>query len=311
MEAEFLYNPVGTGLYCHAPTILMTSKGDLLAAWYAYVEKEREASSLIVARRPAGYGWQPARMAGDRFNHSVGNPVLFEALDGDIWLLFVVLKGSDWKHSELMAMSTENVGYSWTRPRRVNPERGMMVRHPPVAVRGGSLILPAYDEKARQSVLLMARKQYSQWSEVYRFDDLPLIQPVLVRESSGALTALFRPTGDPRVIWRSRSGDEGAKWSTPVRTTLPTSLSGISAFSLPGRLGVVYNHTTEHQRYPLSIAWSEDSGVSWSKPWHIDTSEHEVSYPSFIAGKDGRVHGVYSYNRRMIKYASLSPGRIG
>ena len=311
MEAEFLYNPAGTGLHSHAPTIVMRSGGDLLAAWYAYSEREREDASLIVARRTAGQGWQPGREAVGRFNHSVGNPVLFETPDGNVWLLYVVIKGTDWMHAELMGTCSKDGGYTWTRPRLLHPDQGRMVRHPPVALLNNSLLLPAYDENSRQSVMLTAREPYSEWFETYRFDDPPLIQPVMVRERSGALALLFRPTGEPRTIWRSRSVDEGTSWSPPVRTPLPTSLSGIGAFSVSDQIGVVYNHTTEHKRYPLSIAWSRDSGVTWSKPWHIDTAKHEVSYPSFITGSDGRVHGVYTYNRRMIKYVAFSPKRIG
>ena len=69
---------------------------------------------------------------------------------------------------------------------------------------------------------------------------------------------------------------------------------------------MIYNHTTEHQRYPLSVSVTQDMGVTWSQPWHFENVEHEVSYPCFIHDGKGMFHGLYSYNRRMIKYVTFS-----
>jgi predicted neuraminidase len=184
-----------------------------------------------------------------------------------------------------------------------------MVRHPPVATADGTL-LPAYDEEQRQAVLLRRTVHDTQWREAYRFQDPPLLQPVLVRDTPARLSLFFRPWSDPRVIWRSHSNTEGRQWSTPVRTTLPCPLSGIGAFALSDRLGVVYNHTEHHARHPLSLSVSRDGGLSWSQPWHFENINYEVSYPQFLAHADGGAHGVYSYNRRVIKYVHFELGDI-
>ena len=118
------------------------------------------------------------------------------------------------------------------------------------------------------------------------------------------------PTDDPRIVWRSRSADDGSSWSTPIQTPLPSALAGIGAFATDGLIGLVHNHTLEHQRYPLSIAVTRDGGVSWTEPWHIDTVPYEVSYPSFMVDTKGRIHGVYTYNRRMIKHVSIDPDEL-
>ena len=73
---------------------------------------------------------------------------------------------------------------------------------------------------------------------------------------------------------------------------------------------VVTNHTKEHKRYPLSIAMSNDCGVTWGDPWHIETIEYEVSYPSFLVDRSSTIHGVYTYNRRMIKYVSYKTSEL-
>ncbi len=69
---------------------------------------------------------------------------------------------------------------------------------------------------------------------------------------------------------------------------------------------VVYNPSPDN-RYRLSLSHSDDAGVSWSRAATLDNSDVEVSYPSFIVGMKSRVHGVYTYNRRMIKYVSFPP----
>ncbi len=312
MQSQFLYNPPDKGLYCHAPTLLKTAAGNLLAAWYAYAEEEHVGASLVIARRlTAEKQWGPSGSVLGVSHYSAGNPVLFQVPSGVIWLLFVLLKGSYWNDAELQGAYSDDEGHTWSAPITLWQERGMMVRHAPVLRADGSLLLPAYDEVAHRSVLLSSREPYSQWTEIYRFTDSPLIQPVLVREASGRLALFFRPSVEPWRIWRSHSNNDGSTWAVPIRTPLPNPLSGIAAFITGDRMAVVYNHTEELQRHPLSIALSADSGITWSEPRHLETIRYEVCYPSFISDCTDRIHGVYTYNRRMIKYVSFAPEWLG
>lgn len=333
LEEKFLYNPDKQKLFCHAPTLLETTPGDLLVAWYIYPEVEYKDAQLVLARRPKGKPWEPAKIIAGNQVYSEGNPVLFEEPGGRIWLFFVALKGIYWTDAELNARCSEDGGSSWSPAHRLWEKHGMMVRHPPILLKNGALALPAYDEVGKEAVILTANPPYQNWEVLFKFTGLELLQPVLIRlpignndpdpdstriqntptkykhpahQTSGSqLTLFFRPWSDPRVIWRSHSDNEGRSWSTPLRTQLPNPLSGISAFSAGSYMAVVHNYTYEHHRYPLSISISRNCGVSWENPRHLDTIEHEVSYPSFINGYDDIVHGVYTYNRRMIKYVSI------
>lgn len=69
---------------------------------------------------------------------------------------------------------------------------------------------------------------------------------------------------------------------------------------------MIYNHTLEHKRYPLSVSVSRDMGTTWGEHWNLDNVKVEVSYPSFILGNNNIVHGLYTYNRRMIKYVKFN-----
>jgi predicted neuraminidase len=116
---------------------------------------------------------------------------------------------------------------------------------------------------------------------------------------------MLRPCGDDRVCLRSISGDDGRSWCNPLRTTLPNPLSGLAAFAVGETMCAVYNHTTEHQRYPLSLATSDDWGVSWSPPRHLDTTPPEVSYPAFVVDRRQVAHGVYTFGRSRICYVAF------
>ena len=127
---------------------------------------------------------------------------------------------------------------------------------------------------------------YSKWEEVYRFETPGIIQSVIVKEGSGRLTLFFRPSTDPRRIRLSHSIDQGKTWSRPQMTPLPNPLSGISAFITNDNLVVIYNHTEEHQRWPLSASWSRNGGKTWEKVKHLDKFQLEISYPNFILGNN-------------------------
>ena len=312
LEASFLHQPATAGLHCHCASLLKTQDGDCLAVWYAYPCEEYEQGKLVLARRSATQKeWDEGRIILRSENYSLGNPVIFRAENDVIWIHYVILKGNYWDDAELHGISSSDGGHSWSSPMLLWKERGMMVRHPPVAAQNGRLLLPAYRENLKQSVILWSDPPYEKWSEGHRFEGLPLIQPTLVRESSGRLSMFFRPTSIPLCIWRSHSTDEGKAWSAPVRTALPNPLSGISAVAVGEKIAMIYNHTEEHQRYPLSFALSGDGGLSWDAPHHFDEVKFELSYPHFLSDGEGRVHGVYTYNRRMIKYVSFLPQENG
>ena len=303
MQFVELQNPAGIGGHCHSATIAARGK-ELWVCWYGYPEDETEDARIVLAKRTALGHWQrPYPLFGD-LSSSTGNPVIFvDPESGDLELLFVVLKGRHWVDA-VLHRSTSRDGRSWSPPGQVFPDRGLMVRHAPIAVGSSTILVPAYDERKNESLMLI--RNGSDWRRGHAFAGVPTIQPVLMRESRLRLTLLFRPVTDPRRVWRCHSSNNGATWSAPVRTLLPCSLSGVAGFALGNKqLAAVYNHTEEHARYPLSVATTMDGGIRWSDPVHLDTEKRELSYPAFIRDDDGAIHGVYTFDRRKIKYVTI------
>ena len=307
IDAEFLHNPVDKDLFCHCPSIMETQSGTLIASWYVYPEDEHSDATLVLAKKKQGR-WSHSEFVLNSGKYSVGNPVLFQDPGGRIHLLYVVLKGHYWNDAYLHGVWSEDEGQTWSAPVQHWQKPGMMVRHPPVLLDSATYLLPAYDERSRQSLLLSSDPPYSKWEETYRFSSPDIIQSTIVKSDSGKLYKFFRPTTDPRKIRLSHSTNQGKTWSSPQITPLPNPLSGISAFTANNNLVVIYNHTEEHQRWPLSASWSRDEGKTWEKVMHLDEVQFEVSYPSFILGNNNRVYGVYTYNRRMIKYVEFEKG---
>lgn len=304
IDAEFLHNPQDKGMFCHCPSILETQSGTLIVVWYVYPEDEYLGATLACAKKPKDQStWSLGESILDTSKYSVGNPMLFQDPGGRIHLLYVALKGSYWNDAYLQGVWSDDEGQTWSSPVQLWQNPGMMVRHPPVLLDSGLYLLPAYDEKTRQTVLLSSKPPYSKWQAAYRFEEPELIQPAIVKENG--LTLVFRPSTDPRKISLSHSSDQGKTWSQPETTSLPNPLSGVSAFSANNNLVVIYNHTEKHQRWPLSASWKRHGNNSWGKVLHIDPVQLEVSYPSFILGNNNLVHGVYTYNRRMIKYVKF------
>jgi predicted neuraminidase len=307
IDAKFLYNPVDKGMFCHCPSILETQSGTLMVVWYTYPKEEHIGATLALTKISQGHvKWEPAKSILEKGEYSAGNPVLFQDPGGRIHLLYVVLKGSYWNDAYLQGVWSDDEGQTWSAPVQLWQKPGMMIRHPPVLLDSGSYLFPAYDERTRKSLLLSSSPPFSKWNIAYCFEAPDVIQSAIVKSDDGKkLHKFFRPATDPRKIRVSHSVDQGKTWSQPKLTPLPNPLSGISAFFANNNLVVVYNHTEEHQRWPLSMSWSKDEGKTWEKVRHFDEAKLEVSYPSFIMGNNNMVHGVYTYNRRMIKYVKF------
>lgn len=303
VNKETLSNPDPAIPHCHCPSVALTLTGDVLVAWYAYVEKETSAAVLVLARKPADAArfLRPRRILGE-MSSSLGNPVLFCDTGGRLHLLFVSLRGHYWDSATLYASASDDAGHTWTPAESLRMPSGLMVRYPPVLRRNGYFLLPAYDEAENRTILLTAGPDGRGWVSVTRFADAGAIQGCIARHDDTRLTMLLRPTGDARRCLRVFSNDDGRSWSGVVGTSLPNPLSGVAAFYSDDVLFAVYNHTTEHRRYPLSLSRSTDGGVSWTEPKHLDETPQEVSYPSTAVDANGVIHAAYTFGRNRIQY---------
>ncbi len=143
------------------------------------------------------------------------------------------------------------------------------------------------------------------------------IQPVILNYGEGKLQLLSRTKND--VISENWSSDNGETWSEMDAISLPNPNSGIDGVTLKdGRQFLVYNPTGENwgDRVPLSIALSTN-GKNWKRVLDLeplrgntDKEGEEYSYPTAIQAEDGKIHLVYTWNRKTVKYLVLDPIKL-
>ena len=153
------------------------------------------------------------------------------------------------------------------------------------------------------------------------------VHPTVIELSPGRLVSFFRSRSADR-IYVSHSNDFGQTWTEATRTELPNNNASIQAVKLAsGNIVLAFNYLSLNDdpektlwppdRYPLTIALSEDEGRTWPYMRHVDTSDgffgqankslnRCLAYPSIMQSRNGRIHISYSYRgRQCIKYVSI------
>lgn len=161
---------------------------------------------------------------------------------------------------------------------------------------------------------------------------------IVVSADGQGLLQFFRSRLADR-IYRSCADVDGQNWSEPEPVFLPNNNSSIQALRLSsGRLAMIYNRfcfepDPDHPqswgeahwprtRWPLSLALSEDDGLTW--PWirDLDTGlgfcgtanwslNGQLAYPTLLEGLPGELHLAYSWaGRAAIRYLCLQESQI-
>lgn len=194
------------------------------------------------------------------------------------------------------------------------------------------------------------------WTTTDVPDSLGCVHMSIVADGKGQLAAFYRSRWAD-FIYRSFSEDGGLTWSAPLPTTLPNNNASIQAATLAdGRLALIYNHSSAANaaerrlslydeiedndtpaepssaprpapartafwgapRAPVSIAVSDDTGLTWTVRQEIETGSgycmnnnsreklnRELSYPTILQASDGRIHAAFTYFRQAIKHVVL------
>lgn len=219
----------------------------------------------------------------------------------------------------------------------------------------------AWDGSLDDSAVLRSTDQGRTWTRIEVPGSLGCVHMNIVPASDGALLAFYRSRWADHV-YRTRSSDGGLTWEVPQPTVLPNNNSSVQALRLAdGRLAIIFNASSAANatgrreslydeledsggadtatataaaalkrrafwgapRAPLTLALSEDDGLSW--PWqrHLETGDgfcmtnnseqrlnREYSYPSIRQTADGALHLAYTVFRQHIRHARVMPDWI-
>lgn len=326
--------------HCHASTIVRLPSGKLLTAYFAGT-KEGAGDTAIWLSSKTSDQWQEPRRIIFQEGTAHWNPVLH--VDGEkVWLFYKVGKTvPTWK---TMFSISEDEGETWSESKELVPgdtlPRGP-VKNKLIVLSNGHWLAPSSiegerywdafvdlspdqgiswmkqedvpfehktDTQSENSKLWQGLEQESLWendlSTVFRWDGV--IQPTLWESEPGKVHMLLRSTRGK--IFRSDSVDYGKTWCKAYPTELPNNNSGIDIVKdKQGRLVLVYNPVSGNwsERSPISISISEDNGITWSEPYHLETENGEFSYPAIICHED-HLHVTYTWNRKNIVYHCIS-----
>jgi predicted neuraminidase len=302
---------------CHASTIVETKQG-LVAAWFGGTKEGDDDVGIWVARRE-GEGWsEPVEVAigvvdGESERHPCWNPVLYQPTNAPLMLFYKVgPRPHSWWG---MRLTSDDGGRTWSKPERL--PKGILgpIKNKPVALSGGSVLLPTSDESPVKPNLwrVYFEEMSADGSDFERGEFVNdgetwgAIQPSVLVHRDGRLEAVGRSRqGKVFQVW---SDDNGKTWGPMTATNLPNPNSGTDAVTLKdGRHLIVYNHTTKG-RSPLNVAISTD-GKDWKMMHVLEDEPGEYSYPAVIQTSDGRVHITYTWKRTSIHHVVLDPEKL-
>lgn len=306
--------PGDPGPYRHPACITELDNGDLYLAYYGGSDEYGTDTAVYAKRLKAGETtWSAAEVIADTPWTSEGNPVVWQAPDGLVWLFYVNRYGDTWSDSIIKGKISRDGAKTWSDSFMVTWERGTMVRGRPILLNDGNYLLPVYHETGHDrenvgadtmSFFLRLDPKTNTWTESSRISSrLGNLQPAPVQIDDNYLISYSRRGGgydgsEKGHLVRSESHDGGRTWSEGVDSPFPNPNAAADFIKLKnGHLVLVYNDSYI-DRTPLTVAISTDNDTTYPYKRNIAEGENSFAYPMAIQTKDGKIHVIYTSNQR-------------
>lgn len=288
----------------HAPYLAALDAERIVAVWFAGSREWAKDVHILHATRRADTGaWSPIRPLVADIGYSLGNAVFLRDADGRFHVWYVRTKAY-WQDGEVVHMTWTDLSDGFQSRTPLPLERGWLVRGRPV-LRGRNLYLPVYHETEMVSGIWEQNLDSEEGTLRETMGAAGgLIHPTLVDVGESEFRCFMRNPRPPNRIHFAYSMNRGATWSRPFPTALPNPNSGLDVAAVgPQRLICAYNDSPR-DRFPLSLAQSENGGVEWRKLGDLETTPAEFSYPSLLC-TDGALHVAYTYKREAVKIVTF------
>jgi predicted neuraminidase len=317
-RAQLIFKPTLRFPRCHSSTIISLPDGSLMAAWWNGSEEGAKDNVIRGSRRPAGQlCWESPVILADTPDTTEGNPVLFSAPEGAVWLFYRA--GLPWQ--KLMWIKSNDSGSSWSKPEVFLNETGWSFRSRALLLANGDILLPVqtygsagFISMGSSTAFIYSTDKGKFWKKTAQIITDPRSnEPTVIQRSDGSLLAFMRPYDrEPadRFLWKSESYDNGRTWIPATRTGLKNPSKAIELLKLQnGHIVLVFNDTQESLSQ-LSLALSHDEGRSWSHKRILEDSPGRFTYPTLCQAPDGNIHISYTFRRTHIKHVEVNEAWI-
>lgn len=133
--------------YKHPACFTDLANGDLYLAYYGGSGEYGEDTWVRGARLPKGATkWTTPEIIADTPFRSDGNPVVWQAPDGLVWLFYVCRYGETWSNSRIKYKVSSDNAKTWSDSDMLTFDEGTMVRARPIALNNGDYLLGVYHE---------------------------------------------------------------------------------------------------------------------------------------------------------------------
>ncbi|HOX28954.1 MAG TPA: exo-alpha-sialidase, partial [bacterium] len=253
-KAEMIYDKIPGYPSAHGSTIVETKNGDLVAAWYVGAFEKATDVAIFSSRIPAGKKeWTKPVVIHDTPDLSDGNPVLFEAPNGKLWLYFVAIYGKSWNDCPILAKYSTDYGRTWSEPRTIREKKGWMTRNKPIVLRDKRILLPLYDEGVFQPHFFISSDGGETWNNWGYISQYQTLQPTVIERKDGNLYCMLRNAAKGGIM-QSESSNLGKSWSKAAPSGLPNPGSAVDMVKLAdGHVALAFNDSNSN-RNPLTIA---------------------------------------------------------
>ncbi len=309
-----VFGPEHPGQYKHPASITQLVNGDLYLAYYGGSGEYGDDTAVYGSRLKVGEVlWSDPKVIADTPDRGEGNPVVWQAPDGRVWLFYVNRYGKTWSNARVKVKISEDGAETWSDSFMLNFEEGTMVRGQPIVLNNGDYLLPMYHETGEDrektaattsSYFMRYNPKTKAWTETGRIKSpTGNLQAQAVQLTNDYLVAYIRRGGDflPTThgyMLRSESHDGGNNWSEAVETEFRNPNSAVDFIKLQnGHLLLVYNDSM-NERTPLTVAVSTDGDKSYPYRRNIAGGDNTFAYPYAIQTRDGKIHIVFTTNTR-------------
>ncbi|MDH4987378.1 exo-alpha-sialidase [Aminobacter anthyllidis] len=237
----------------HAANLTLLPDGTIACVWFGGTMEGMGDISIYMSRlAPGSAVWSVPEKMSDDAQKSEQNPLLFNAPDGKVWLLFTSQTSGNQDGAVVKRRLSEDGGKSFGEVSVLCDTPGTFVRQPVIVNGRGEWLLPVFrciglpgtrwSGDVDTAAVLISTDAGTSWTMHDVADSIGAVHMNIVPLGGDEMVALYRNRFSEQVL-RSRSFDDGRSWSAPEPTDLPNNNSSVQAVRTgDGRIAIVYNH---------------------------------------------------------------------